>query len=576
MVTNGFRNIWPLLRSYPRQSVLIVVLLLFAGIAEGFGIATVMPLLSTVVGGDSGDSKLTGIVYAAFATLGLPVTLSGMLLVIVVGMLLKAALVLLAMSEVAKAMSFVSHRLRLTLMRALMKADWRYFTLQSTGQLANALTTESNGAAAAFFGAAKLCTVGIQVVLYLGLALLVSWQVTVAGLVAGSILFVSLSRLIGVSRRAGKQATVAYNNLTGRLVDSLGGIKSIKVSAAEDRLAPMLETDNVALYQAQRRLMIAKEALTALQEPVMVIFMAIGLFAVATFWPVPIEQLIMMALLFQRTVTRLGQLQSAYQQLAGSEAQYEAITAKIANAETSREQHTGTVQPTLDKAITFDGISFAYGDKDVLRHVSLTLPAGQMSLIFGPSGSGKSTLVDLLTGLRLPRSGQILIDGTPLAQIDIAAWRRRIGYVPQELFLFHDTILNNITLNDPALSREDAEQALRAAEAWDFVSQLPDGIDSIAGERGTLLSGGQRQRIALARALVRKPMLLVLDEPTTALDPQIEREICRTLSQLSGITIAVISHQQQLLDYADFIHRLADGAVVESGSARTHNKASAQ
>jgi len=159
----------------------------------------------------------------------------------------------------------------------------------------------------------------------------------------------------------------------------------------------------------------------------------------------------------------------------------------------------------------------------------------------------------------------VLVDGVDLSQCDIGQWRSMIGYVPQETLLLHDTIEHNITLGDPQLGPADTERALREAGAWDFVSAMPERIQSIVGERGGKLSGGQRQRLCIARALVRQPKLLILDEATSALDPDSEAAICETLENLRGrITILAISHQTGLAAVADRVLRLEAGALLDS------------
>jgi ATP-binding cassette subfamily C protein len=150
-----------------------------------------------------------------------------------------------------------------------------------------------------------------------------------------------------------------------------------------------------------------------------------------------------------------------------------------------------------------------------------------------------------------------------MAQIDLHHWRRQIGYVPQDNLLLHDTVLTNVTLGDPALGPEDAEYALHAAGAWEFVRRMSDGLHALVGERGTRLSGGQRQRIMLARALVHRPALLILDEATTALAPSTEAAICSTLRHLVGdMTILAVSHHSAMLEVADRVYRIQDGAAV--------------
>jgi ATP-binding cassette subfamily C protein len=210
-----------------------------------------------------------------------------------------------------------------------------------------------------------------------------------------------------------------------------------------------------------------------------------------------------------------------------------------------------------------------YGERRVLDGASLVIPAGRITALHGPSGSGKTTLVDLVAGLVHPESGAVLVDGVPLPELDLAAWRRRIGYVPQEMFLLHESIAVNVSMGDPEVSREQVERALREAAAWEFVSGLPEGADSPVGERGSLLSGGQRQLVAIARALARRPWLLILDEATASLDAASEAALWARMESLRGTTtVLAISHQPGVLEVADRIYHVADARVVESPSRR--------
>jgi ATP-binding cassette subfamily C protein len=194
----------------------------------------------------------------------------------------------------------------------------------------------------------------------------------------------------------------------------------------------------------------------------------------------------------------------------------------------------------------------------------MEIPARSVTVLTGPSGSGKTTIADIILGLHAPGSGSVLVDGRPLQEIDLGSWRRLIGYVPQELILFHDTLHANLTLGDASISDDDVRQALETAGAWDFINAMPGGIMSIAGQQGANLSGGQRQRIAIARALVLKPRLLILDEVTSALDTRTEKEICENICNLShGITIFAITHRPALLEIADRVYAIKDGMVEE-------------
>jgi ATP-binding cassette, subfamily C, bacterial len=283
----------------------------------------------------------------------------------------------------------------------------------------------------------------------------------------------------------------------------------------------------------------------------------------------PIATVLLLAFLMYRILKKIGRVQRSYQKMAVCESAYWSIQRTIEKADLAVEHPGGELTPTLEKGIELRGVSFFYDDKQILDELSLTIPAGSFTAIIGPSGSGKTTILDLIIGLLQPTSGEVQVDEVPLQDLDMHRWRRTIGYVPQETVLLHDSVFNNVSLGDPGISEADVVLALQAAEAWTFTEKLTEGIHSNVGERGGMLSGGQRQRIMIARALVHRPRLLIMDEATTALDPQSEAAICETLRKLRGRqTILVISHQSALLEAADRAYRLQDGhALLEKDLA---------
>ena len=259
----------------------------------------------------------------------------------------------------------------------------------------------------------------------------------------------------------------------------------------------------------------------------------------------------------------MSSLQHNYQVVAVNLPAFAFLRSTIASAHRASEPNPGGVTPHFTSAIALRDVSFSYGVRNVLDHVSMVLPAGKFIAIVGASGVGKTTVADLIIGLLRPQSGDVWIDDLPMRDVDIRTWRGMIGYVPQEMFLFHDTIMANVTLGDVEISPAQVESALRRAGAWDFVAALPDGMESVVGERGARLSGGQRQRIAIARALIRDPALLILDEATTGLDPEMEAGIVATVRHLSGkVTVLSISHQPAMRRAADIVYCLDNGSIA--------------
>jgi ATP-binding cassette subfamily C protein len=563
-------------RAYPGQTIIVLIAMLFAGLAEGFGLSAMLPLLSTAIGSQAtvgqavssssaaGGSVAERMVKDILSFLGVPPTLEMLLLVILCAIVIKSALVLLANKQVGYTVAQIATDLRLQLLRALLSSRWEFHLRQPVGSLANAMATEGSRASKAYHSGTSMIIALIQSLVYVGVAFLVSWTATLAAMAAGLIILFALKRLVRKAGRAGLRQTRLLKSLVSHLVDSLQSIKPIKAMALENLAESVLLKETNKLNRALRKQVLSREYLRAFQEPLRFIFLICGLYAALIYLRLPVATVILLLFLIGRVLIQIGKVQEHYQKMVIFESGYWSLQEKIEEAKREKEENIGTRQPIPEEAIHMDGVNFTYGENLVLEDVSLTFPVGQITAIVGLSGSGKTTVVDLLIGLMRPKKGEIWIDDLPLSQIDLRSWRRLIGYVPQEMWLLHDTVLNNVTLGDPELNEKDAEKALRAAGVWEFIQAMPKGINSTVGERGGKVSGGQRQRISIARALVHRPKLLILDEATTALDPQNEKAICETLRELKGeLTILAISHQPAILDIADRAYRIEDGQAIK-------------
>ena len=555
-------------RMYPGRSALTLLSLLFAGVADGLSLLFLLPLLNLATGNaaqasSNGLSGLGKMLTEALSAIGVTPTVGTLLVVILVCLSFKSAFVILANVQVGYTVAHVATDLRLSLLRSLLAARWEFYVRQPVGSLTNAIGTEAIRASQAYFQGVKTLAVFIQAIVYAGVAFFVTWKGALLSLAMGGIILFGLRWLVRLAHHAGMRQTQLLKSLLTRLADSLQSVKPLKAMAREGLVGSLLGSENRRLNRALRRDVSSTEVLSEVQDFTIALIMVCGLYVALIQWKLPFNAVIVMILVLARSLASLGKTQRQYQRMRTYESAFWSLQAVIEDASGARETNPGGTSPGLEKSITLNRVNFAYGEISVLSNASLAVPAGSFTAIIGPSGAGKTTIADLMIGLLRPQQGEILIDNVPLEQVDLRQWRRMIGYVPQESFLLHETVLWNVTLGDPEVNETDAEAALRAAGAWEFVAELPQQIHSSVAERGMALSGGQRQRIAIARALARHPKLLILDEVTSSLDPQTEAAICQTLQGLRGrLTILAISHQPAVVEAADRIYRIQNGEVT--------------
>jgi ATP-binding cassette, subfamily C, bacterial len=552
-------------RAHPLATATTFAALLVGAVAEGIGLSALVPLVAIAIDGASeATSSASGrMVMAVLAAVGVAGNPLALLLLIVAAVVMKNGFLLLANRQAGFTVAQVSTELRLALIRAFLAARWEHYVGQPVGAIANSVATEVSRASQAYLHAISASALLVQACVYIVVALLLSWQAAAVALLAGLAFLYATHRFVGTARRAGTQQTKLLRSLVYRLVDLVQSVKPLKAMAREESAASLLEAETLKLNRALRREIFSKEALRAFHDSAIMLLSVVGLFLALVHWRLPLATVMVLVVALSRTLAELGKVQRQYQQVRACEAAYWSVHRVLRDAERAREAPLGTMVPRLERGIRIEQLSFAYQRGWVLRDVGLDIPAGQLTTLVGSTGAGKTTLVDLITALLRPQAGEIFVDDIPLAEIDRRSWRRMIGYVPQETLLLHDTTMTNVTLGDPDLSERDAEAALRAAGAWDFVESLPERMQTPVGERGTRLSGGQRQRLAIARALVRRPRLLILDEATSALDAESEAEICRVLRSLRGaLTILAISHRPALVDAADRVYRIEEGTIA--------------
>lgn len=552
---------------------MVLFALLVAALCEAIGISALLPAVAIVAdqpGGAAGGSQ-TGLSQKILSTLewvGIDPTLGSLVLIIGGALVLKSIVGFFALTYAANSAARVGVRMRERLLDALFSANWRFYSEQQSGSFASAISADATRAADAYLMAANFCAMSVQAVIYVIITVFVDWRLALLGLTVGLVMSQSMGFLFRMARRAGRRQVDSTRELTVKTVELLANIKPLKTMHRYNSFRASIRKAMLRLEKALRQKGVAQQLTVQGGDAVMAISLCVVIYISYTYFQITITALLVGGILFMKVLDNFGKLQRLLQQSAQTQAAYDRVQQLIAVTEANREPSPGRQEPDATGDCRFEHVNFSYGGHDVLRDVNITMPSRQVTVLKGLSGSGKTTLVDLLIGLHRPKSGRITVSGAALEHIDIEKLRRRIGYVSQELSLLHAPLRENICLGDESLTDEDVAHAVKLAGLNDFIAGLPQGLDTSAGEMGARLSGGQRQRIALARALVSRPDILILDEVTSALDPATEAEIVSNIRSLAHeFTIIVITHRDAWVDVADRLYEVADGRVSEVGRA---------
>lgn len=552
----------------PLQRFLVVGGLFLASMFELIGLTMIIPLLATAtMDVQSGKGAITKAIRGGMEAVGLPFDPLLILVIIVIGFALKAIVTISTMRYVTDIVAGISNTFQVQLLRNLLRARWSFFIRQPLGRLVHATGSEAAAVGESFLTIATILANILQATLFLAVAALISWKLALMAMVIGFLMFFSFGRLVRSSRKAARRHRAQMRQLAGNFTDAMIGIKPIRAMGRTERFGRLFETDARGIAETLRARVVSGEYVTEMQEPVIGVLLALSFYYAAQAGTMHPTDVMIMAILLVRTISILSPLQRVVLKFIQSYDLFQSLVGLLDETAASAEHAGGTREPAFEREICFEQVSFGYDERLVLRDLDLTIPRGSITTLAGPSGVGKSTTVDLLAGLYEPQAGHIRIDGVDLRELDLQRWRHLLGYVPQEVTLFHDTVFRNVSLWEEGASEADVIEALQVAGAWPFVSELPNGLHELLGERGHRLSGGQRQRISIARALMHRPKLLILDEATTGLDPQTEGEICEVVRKLcveEGLTVLAISHQPAWQRIADRVYTMVDGATVQT------------
>ena len=570
----AIRSLLPLLKPNRWAVPVVVSLGILSSGLEGFGISLLIPFLQSFDPGAVNAARsnaLIGFLYGLFGNLPAPQRFVVIPACIFACIALKNGLSYGNALLLSWLNARIGHRLRSQVFRQLLTVSDRYLANQEYSKLSNLLATETWNTTRALghlFGLiSNFCTLLVFVVILQ----LLSWQLTVVvGLVICAI-SLCIRRVTRSAKSVSEQAVAANTVLAGRMWEGLTGMRVIRAFGREEYEQARFDQASRKVQQTFLKLDVISAAINPLYEVLSALVLLMLLAIALSQNQISMPSLLTFLFILYRLQPQVQQIDSARVGLLSWSGSVQEVTEFLRRDDKPYIVSGSVPFRGLRHNLSFRGVSFDYnpGGKRALERISFEIPQGKTTAIVGPSGAGKSTLVNLICRFYEPTEGSLYADDHPLTELNLADWRDRIAIVSQEVYIFNATVRENIAYG--RLDATDAEvvEAVRLANAEQFICELPQGFETRVGDRGFRLSGGQRQRLALARAIVRNPEILILDEATNALDSISESLIQDALNTLSqNRTVIVIAHRLSTIEHADQILVLKDGHLMEQGDLK--------
>ena len=524
-------------------------------LVEGLSVAALLPLLTLGLHPDAlQELPFIEHMNMAFGFLGLAVSFYGLLFLFVGLLVVRTIISTILGIYVDYSVDHIARDFRQNAARALQRSQWGYFIKQPTGFLVNLVGYEAERSASSFATFQKVITALVMSVAYLSIGVMYSWQTFLAVSLFGGLSYILFWPFIKKAYQAGAGQFKHQRGLTIEISQVAAVFKAFKAMHCLQGIFSAVDFHNQAISKALRMRVVSNRLLTASQEILLLVVLVLGVLVGKELFALDLAEMGFLGLILFRAFSHMYIFYKKYQGLVPVQHTLSKFISTLQDIDQRKEVWSGDAEVPMRTNIVFDAVSFSYKSNMVLDQVDLKFEDKKFSILIGPSGSGKTTIVDLLCGFYVPDSGRIFVDGIGLDEINLEKWRREIGYVPQDPVLLNDTIYRNVCGFDDRVDRDTAIQALKSVGIYGLIESLPQGMDTEVGERGGCFSGGERQRIAIARALVKHPKLLILDEVTASVDKETEVTILKALEALKGkITIVAISHQPAMRAIADTV-----------------------
>lgn len=540
-----------------------------ASFIEACSVVSFAPMIDLLINPDlSKASDVTLKVTAWMRYFGMPVSIISVMIFIVSLTIVTGLFTFMARFIMTRVHFRLVKNIIFEVFGAFLGARWQFFVSNNYGVMGNTLTKETEKVGLAFESIAEIFSIILRIIFYIVIAFLISWKLSLIVLLLIGIALVPFSLLGRVTYRIGKNHTSASNEFQGTIVETFNAAKLILSFGNQGKAVSGL-AQRIPSYVTSAVQFIMIRVISPLAfEPMVIGIVLFAIYLGLSYYKLNISELLIVLYAMRTSGNLAFQITHHRNYIQNMAPALEQIYNLKSEAEEMRQPSGAQEFRGFKKEIIFKDVSFSYpNQKRLFNGINLIIPKGKMVALAGKSGSGKTTLIDILIGLYEPESGGLLIDDTPLSKIDILTWRWRLGVVSQDPFLFNLSIRDNLLWGFEGASNEQLRMACEKANAAEFIDRLPKGLDTIIGERGVRLSGGQRQRIAIARAILRDPEILILDEATSSLDSHSESLIQKSIDNIAQeTTVVVIAHRLSTIKAADCIYVLDHGAIIESGS----------
>lgn len=557
------------------KALFILFLILLSGLAEGIGISALVPVLSSLTGefSEGGLPIPFSFIPDTLMLMGITPSFGIMLLITLSVMLLSFLLVHIQERAIFTARYKYLQNIRDHANFSIFSSSWEHLSGQTSGSISNVIIHESDRGAESLLALMTMIAIFVQLLVYGIFALLLSWQMFTIALLTMLVAVITSKRLISRVRSIGKESVDANNLYSRQFVEFIRGAKLLKATGVSVDAINALEKSNSTSCTASTKIVLSSSIMKfELQSIISVAMVGILYFAVEVI-DVQVSVLLVFMFIVIRLAPKVTSLQGQYHSYTSHRPSLDIFDKMISDAELKTEM-VSSKEKSFDgikSELKIESVSYRYPNEETyaLNNVSFEVKANGFVALVGKSGSGKSTALDLLMGLIKPSTGKILIDGTDLNSINLNSFRNKIGFVSQDSIFFVGSIRENLCFGLGATECNEAYiwDCLKTAQIDTYVKNLQDGLETEIGESGVKLSGGQRQRLSIARALIRRPELLILDEATSALDSESELQFQKAMQAVAqNYTVVVVAHRLSTIKNASKIYVLEDGCVIQEGS----------